>query len=285
MEFKQREILPRILKLIDIPEIIVLHGARQVGKTTLMKMLIDHLQQKNIHNIFYFDLEKADHFELCNKGDEEIIKYIHARTKSEKEKKFLFIDEIQYLDNPSSLLKIFYDHHKEEFKLFVSGSSSFSIKSKFKDSLVGRIIDFEIHGLSFLEFLQFKGLDYDLNSGSEFIHKELKELYREFVLYGSYPQVVLTNNLELKELYINGIIEKYIYKDIKDIARIREVDKFNNLIKFLASQSGQLVNINEISDTLNLSRPTLEKYLFILKIVLNDLNILLLCPLRKVKHP
>lgn len=265
--YKNREKLNEIIKFIDIPEIIVLHGARQVGKTTLMKMTMDYIKKNKNNDFFYFDLEKEEFLNLCNRGVEEIIKYIKGRTvaNNSEGKAFIFIDEIQYLNNPTSLLKLFYDHHKNNFKLIVSGSSSFAIKSKFKDSLVGRIIDLEIFGLSFKEFIDFKGLKYDLGSASELINSELKNLYLEYALYGSYPQIVLTENLELKEIYLKNIIEKYIYKDIGDLAEVKELEKFNNLIKFLASQSGELVNINELANTLNIARQTIEQYLFILE--------------------
>ncbi|MFH1232840.1 MAG: ATP-binding protein [Patescibacteria group bacterium] len=192
--------------------------------------------------------------------------YKRQKTNNNSENKtFIFIDEIQYLNNPTSLLKLFYDHYKNNFKLIVSGSSSFAIKSKFKDSLVGRIIDLEIFGLSFKEFLDFKGLKYDLASDSKLINSELKNIYLEYALYGFYPQVVLTDNLELKEIYLKNIIEKYIYKDIRDLAKVKDLEKFNNLIKLLASQSGELVNINELANTLNIARQTIEQYLFILE--------------------
>lgn len=258
------------IKLINIPEIIVLHGARQVGKTTLMKMTEDYLKENGDNDIFYFDLEKEEFLNLFNQGVEEIIKYIEGRKGRDKQlgpksKTFVFVDEIQYLDNPTGILKLFYDHYKDDYKLIVSGSSSFAIKSKFKDSLVGRIIDLEIFGLSFAEFLDFKGLKYNLSSDSELIESELKNIYSEYVLYGSYPQVVLTENLELKEIYLKGIIDKYIYKDIKDLAEVKDLKKFNSLVKFLASQAGELVNINELSDILNIARQTIEQYLFILE--------------------
>ncbi len=265
-DYKNREIFKKIIDYIEIPEIIVLHGARQVGKTTLMKMAIKYLENKNIDNIFYFDLEKEKYLDLCNKGYEEIIKYIEAKKKPQNNKKnYIFIDEIQYLNNPSGLLKILYDHYKNKYKLIVSGSSSFAVKSKFKDSLVGRVIDLEIFGLSFKEFLDFKNLKYNLTSNSELADSELKILYKEYALYGFYPQIVLTDNVQLKETYLNNIIEKYIYKDIKDLANIKNINKFNNLLKYLASQSGQLLNVNELSETLGIARQTIEEYLFILE--------------------
>lgn len=265
--YKNREKFAEVKKFLEIPEVVVLHGARQVGKTTLMRMTMDELQKSGQTNVFYFDLEKDEFLDLCNHGVEEILKYVKGRQVPEPigKKIYIFIDEIQYLDNPTGLIKIFYDHYKRDVKLFVSGSSSFAIKSKFKDSLVGRIIDLEIFGLSFKEFLDFKGLSYNLSSGSQLLNAELLGLFREYACYGAYPQVVLTDNLELKEIYLSGIIEKYIYKDIRNLAEIKELEKFNNLVKFLAAQAGGLVNINELSSTLKISRPTIEQYLFILE--------------------
>ncbi len=262
--YKNREIFQKIIDYTKIPEIIVLHGARQVGKTTLMKMTIEHLKKEGTDNIFYLDLEKEKYLELCNSGYQNIIKYAEARKQNNK-KTYIFIDEIQYLDNPSQLLKILYDHYKDNYKIIVSGSSSFAIKSKFKDSLVGRTIDLEIFGLSFEEFLDFKNLKYNLNSDSKLAHDELKELFKDYMLYGFYPQIVLTDNIELKETYLENIIDKYIYKDIKDLANIKNIKKFNTLLRYLASQCGQLLNVKELSETLGMARQTIEEYLFILE--------------------
>lgn len=263
-KYKNREIFPEILKLIDIPEIIVIHGSRQVGKTTLMKMTIERLEKNYNNDIFYLDLEKKEFLDLANQGVEEIIRYVKGK-KKKSGKTFLFIDEVQYLNNPSSLLKIFYDHYKEDFKLIVSGSSSFAIKSKFKDSLVGRTIDLELFGLSFKEYLDFKNLSYNLNSQSLLIHEELKRHFKDYLLFGAYPQVILADKLEFKQIYLNNIIEKYIYRDIKDLAQIKDLKKFNDLLRLLASQAGKLLNVNELANSLQIARQTIYQYLFILE--------------------
>lgn len=265
--YKQREIFGKLLKYMELPEIIAINGARQVGKTTLMRMLVEFLKNKGYDNIFFFDLERMEYLNLCNKGINEIIFYIQAKKGNidKGEKIYLFIDEIQYLDNPSSLLKLFYDEYKNLIKLIVSGSSSFAIKHKFKNSLVGRILDVELYGLSFNEFLDFKGHEYNLSERSELADKEISRFYEEYCLFGYYPQVVLADSKEQKEIYLNGIVDKYIYRDIRDLANIRNIPKFNNLLSYLASQVCGLVNINEISNTLKISRQTLEEYLFILE--------------------
>ena len=95
--------------------------------------------------------------------------------------------------------------------------------------------------------------------------QELKNLYREYVLYGGYPKVVLAPEIELKEKYLQQIVDTYVKRDIRDLARVRDVDKFNKLVETLAAQSGQLLNVVELSNVCRISMPTVEKYLFILE--------------------
>lgn len=266
MKIYPRKIIPSLEKCLKIPEIIVIHGARQTGKTTLLDILQTQLKEKIKHfNIVYFDLEDFELVDLCNSGVKSVINHLQARGADFKQKVYLFIDEIQYLNNPSSFLKLFYDQWKDKVKLIISGSSSFAIKSKFKDSLVGRTINFELFGLDFEEFLNFKELNYDLAVPDKIIIKELKKLFQEFIFYGSYPRIVLENSQEIKERLIKQIINTYIKKDIKDLANISDINKFNKLLKILACQSGSLLNILELSNTVGLARPTLENYLMILE--------------------
>ena len=95
--------------------------------------------------------------------------------------------------------------------------------------------------------------------------EELTAFYKEYALYGGYPKIVLEPNLELKDKYLQQIIDTYIKKDIKDLANIKEVDKFNRLVETLASQSGNLLDVTELANTCKLSKQTVENYLFILE--------------------
>ena len=145
----ERKIIKDIEKYLDLKEVLVIYGSRQVGKTTFLRYLMQHnLKQKNV---FYFDLERIDLLELCNQGPEAVYQYLLS--KGAKEKIYLIIDEIQYLDNPTNFIKLIHDHY-HQIKLIVSGSSTFEIKKKFKDSLVGRIVCFEMYPLSFEEFFE-----------------------------------------------------------------------------------------------------------------------------------
>jgi hypothetical protein len=262
----KRKIIDEILTFIDLEEIIVLHGARQVGKTHILLWLQNYLEDKK-ENTYFIDLEDSRFKKILDLGIDEFINHLKEEGVYPKDEKkvYIFIDEIQYLENPSNFLKLIADHCKN-IKLIVSGSSSFEIKNKFKDSLVGRTINFEIFNLSFEEFLLFKGYNYNQNQVfTEKKIEELKMLYKEFVLFGAYPKIALIDEIKVKEKRLQQIIDTYIKKDIKELANIDNIESFNRLIEILASQSGQIINVKELSDTCNLSVPTIEKYLFILE--------------------
>jgi hypothetical protein len=279
--FIKRKILPHISNFLNYKEALVIYGARQVGKTTIMKMLINEL--KTINNIpeeaiFYFDLEDLEMLELCNQGVDHLIRYIDARTSyssssslassNSKGKIYLFIDEIQYLNNASSFIKLMVDNHSDRFKLVVSGSSVLDIKSKIKQSLVGRIVTFEILGLDFEEFLWFKKKKINLDKIADTdkkTQKELKQLFEEFIIFGAYPRVALISNLDNRRYYLKELIQTYIKKDIRDIGKIRNIMKFNNFLRILADQAGNLLNIDELASSIGIARETVYDYLILLE--------------------
>jgi predicted AAA+ superfamily ATPase len=166
-------------------------------------------------------------------------------------------------------LKYIYDEY-ENIKFIVSGSSTLDIRWKMKDSLAWRLLKFDIFPLSFEEFLIFKWKDnlaklvwktQDL----DIINNDLKFYYKEYAKYWWYPKVVLANYAEIKEEYLKQIYGTYIQKDIKDIWKIREVDKFNKVLKLFANQSWNLVNSREISKTIWVSVNTLNEWIFLLE--------------------
>jgi len=265
----RRKIIDKINQFLATNETIVLHGARQVGKTFIMRYLKNFLEEKK-ETTHFIDLEDSRFVRILDKGGDEFMRYLKEEgfdpaLFNERRKLFVFIDEIQYLANPSPFLKLLADHYSQ-IKLIVSGSSSFNIKQKFSDSLVGRTVNFEIFPLCFEEFLMFKGEHFDqkhIYTAKK--RDELLSLYDDYILSGGYPKIVLTSQKVMKEKYLQQIIDTYVKKDIRDLAEIKDINKFNRLLEILASQSGQLLNVVELANTLGMMKPTVERYLFLLE--------------------
>lgn len=266
----KRNVVDEIVNYLHTDDIIVIHGARQVGKTSILMYLQDQLESAG-ERTYFIDLEDSRFVSTLDKGVDEFVTYLGEQGfdlsvfKKSGKKLSVLIDEIQYLANPSSFLKLLADHHRY-LKVIVSGSSSFEMKSKFKDSLVGRTVNFEIYPLSFREFLLFRNIPFiPAERYTEKKTAELKSLFTEFAMYGGYPKIVLTPEVSMKERYLQQIVDTYIRKDIRDLAEIKDVNKFNRLLEVLASQSGNLLNVSELCVTCSLSRETVERYLFLLE--------------------
>jgi predicted AAA+ superfamily ATPase len=163
--------------------------------------------------------------------------------------------------------------------LIVSGSSAFYIDKKFKDSLVGRKKIFQLNTLSIRDFLIFKERadilpylpqKFSLKNISLlkrfplFLKRDLEALVEELIIYGAYPRVVLAKDPAEKIAALEEIATTYVKKDILE-ADIKEGEKYYDLFKILSSQVGQQVNANELANTLNLSRPTINHYLYIMQ--------------------
>lgn len=258
----KRKLVDKILRYLDPKDVIVILGARQVGKTTLLKYLLEsHIRE----NVFYFDLEIQLLLDLCNNGPESVYAYLLQKGAEQKKRIYLLIDEIQYMDNPSRFIKVFHDHYNN-VKLIVSGSSTFEIRRKFKESLAGRTVTFELYPLNFEEFLLFKNKNYKLTkNNAQAINEELIVLAEEFIKYGGYPKIVLEEDEEKKYTYLSQIINTYIRKDIRDLGNIRNISLFNKLIEVLASQSAQLLNVSELASRLGINRETIIDYLDLLE--------------------
>ncbi|OHB29381.1 MAG: hypothetical protein A2X79_05935 [Desulfuromonadaceae bacterium GWB2_53_15] len=274
----KRSGLATIIRFLDGPEVIVITGMRQVGKTSIIRLALDSLPEGS--KSFYLDLEDMNLLDICNKGADSLVGYLKLLGADFSGRVVVAIDEIQYLKNPSNLLKHLHDHHPQ-IKLLVSGSSSLEIRSKFSDSLAGRKVLFELDTLSFNEFLLFRdpnALRVKENAGSladtvangpnehaTLSGSILAPHLADYLVWGGFPGVTLHAEAERKQALLRDIHTSYIRKDIKDIANIEDVMGYNRLLQLLAGQCGNLVNINELSVTVGLSINTVKKYLFLLE--------------------
>ena len=278
-----RHLMNKIEEWLETEHILLITGSRQVGKTSLLYLLIQKLVRRGFsrQHIYYFDLEDFDLLDTCNQGYRSFVQYLRTLGEDFSEPCYVFIDEIQYLNEPSNFLKLLHDHAKN-IKIICSGSSSLDIQRKFKDSLVGRKLVFELFPLSFDEFLIFKQQQpllnvigkYNLNNlkaGREiedvlpiFVN-DFEHYFDEYIRFGGYPAGVLEQNYERKIFLLNEIYQTYIRKDINQLFTIENVTAFNKLIRLLGQQIGQLVNLKELATSTTASWRTIENYLFILE--------------------
>ena len=287
-----REILRIIWEWIDDTRVIVLVGARQVGKTSILYLLMKRLIDRGINpeSVFYFDLEDFELLNLFNDGVPSLMRYLETQGVDPDQRSYIFVDEIQYMEDPSNFLKLMADHHRN-LKFVCSGSSTLEVRKKFTDSLAGRKVVFEIPTLSFREYLAFKGeetllrvmesgRDIAASSGTgdnlaslisvaepplDIHRKQLQEHYEEYVIYGGYPAVVLESQRDRKFRLLRDIYESYVRKDINQLFTVENVTAFNDLVRLMALQIGNLINLHEVTTSLSISRPTVEKYLFVLE--------------------
>jgi len=151
----------------------------------------------------------------------------------------------------------------------VSGSSSLEITQN-SEFLTGRKVDFEIDGISFFEYITYASpliykkctLDEIFEMG--FNVDDIKIHLLNYLNYGSYPEVLITTNVEKRKIILKEIISTYVSKDIAGFMKVAEIGSFNNLLKLLASQIGNLVNKSETGNVLQLDHRKLNHFLDIL---------------------
>ena len=176
---------------------------------------------------------------------------------------FVFLDEIQRRDNAGLFLKGIYDRGLPH-KLIVSGSGSLELKEKIQESLAGRKRIFRLNTVSF-----FKWIDYLTNYQyqgklAQYLSlnpEKTKEYLDQYLNFGGYPRVILAASLEEKSAILNEILTSYLEKDIRYLGVERE-EIFRSLLKLIASQTSQLVNHQNLSQTLGTTQVTVKKYLW-----------------------
>lgn len=248
-KLKNRHILDVLIENLQNELILGLIGSRQVGKSSILYLLIDRLLKNKINptNIFYFNLDDLKLHELF-KSIPDFLQFLG----DEKEQKYVFIDEIQRLDSPGLFLKEVFDL-KRKIKIIYSGSSQLEIKAKTREHLVGRARIFLINRLSFSEYLEFASPITKMDA------------LEQIMIYGSYPAVAKeTGSLE-KKLRLRDIYQSYIQKDLTDFLQLDKVDGFNKMLVQLANQIGDLLNIHSLSNSLAINRNEIERYLDILE--------------------
>lgn len=264
----KRKLYKKLVQHLSKKEVTILTGARQTGKSTLLHDLKKHCQKEGIPEVF-INLENKALLAELNANPLNLLAYLPNQEK----KTVVFLDEIQYLSDPSNFLKLVYDEFHEIIKIVASWSSAFYIDSKFKDSLAGRKRIFQLLTCDFEDFLKLQGKDYLWNEviriKEQPLSKSLKlDLLRleweAYILYGGYPAIITEPSIPEKIEMLKEIRDSFVKRDIVE-SGVQNETVFYRLFQILASQTGQLVNMNELSNTLKSRNETIQNYLEVME--------------------
>ena len=268
-EFK-RDYYTQIIDNMRFPQIIALVGLRRIGKTVLIKQVMKELFQKvDKLNIGYISFDDKD-FQKYEIAD-ELINYFLTFSNA-KQKRYLFLDEIQKIPDWPDLLKNLYDTEKN-IKIIVSGSSSLEMK-EYKETLAGRIITIALPIFTFSEFVRYFGLkstisaeglmrEYDLNCLVE--KEKYSALFESYLAKGAFPELLdISDDTFIKRYIKESIVEKVI-ADISRFIKPRREDIVNDMMVIFSRNTARLFEINNVAGALGIDRNATANYINTLK--------------------
>lgn len=253
----------------DDNQALILIGPRQTGKTSILSLIKDKLTKQNAL-ILSLNAEKSNDI-LHLDSFSSFISFLKTYNAHNK-KAFVFIDELQKMNHPTKLLKLIYDELPLT-KIIATGSSSLEIFDRLsEESLAGRKRIFYVYPLSFAEFLLFRypnifpqWQNMEKTKTTQIILPEIVSAWHDFAVCGGYPRPSLAMEQEIRIEELEEIYNSYLQKDIAGILRKDEKAAFAKFVILLSAQNGQLLNINELSNTLSLARSTIQRFIFILQ--------------------
>jgi len=262
----KRRLYSALIEHLPKKQITLMVGARQVGKTTLLRQVREFLKAEK-QPVFFLSLEDRQTLVLLNENPKNLFQLIPAATPGER--MVVLIDEIQYLDNPSNFLKFHYDTAEDRIKFVVTGSSHFYIDQKFEDSMAGRKRIFELPVLGLEEVLLFRGLDElvpFVGAGQiPLLYKdEIMRHFYDYLIYGGYPEVVLAASHSERKEILRELRNSYAKKDAEE-AGLQHPELYLKLMKVAADQIGDLFNINALASELSADNKTLKNYLWVMQ--------------------
>ena len=234
-----RQLEDRLKSLMYKGKAIVLIGARQTGKTTLLHELV-----KSGKNVQWLD---ADDISIRNMIGELTIARLQTLFAQND---IIVVDEAQRVENIGIQMKLITDH-LPQVQLFISGSSAFELANKVNEPLTGRKWEYQLYPFSFNELQKHFGM-----------WNEIRNLPIRLV-YGSYPDVV--NNAGNEKFVLSQLTNSYLYKDILEWERIKHPDKLVKLLQALAYQVGSEVSYSELAVIVGIDKATVDKYINLLE--------------------
>ena len=239
----KRHVYNQLVNDLNRPEVSIILGPRQVGKTFLLKELESDAQARGLRTRYY-NLELPYDLQAFNKDDRDLL---HMLTT---DLDVVFIDEFHYLPNASKIFKSVYDAGGKT-KIVATGSSAIEMHKHLKESLAGRRLAVRLMPLSFAEYKQ-RGKDY-------------RTLLNEYLTFGGLPELIHHDAPEEKIRLLNEILETYIQKDIKSLIREENIRAFNSLLYLLAERQGSLISLGGLANDIGLTARTLERHISIME--------------------
>jgi len=278
---KKRFIYHKIKKYLEHKNALVITGMRQVGKTTLMKQVFEEVQNPKL----WFDFDNPlDTLYFENIDYDGIYKTLLKEVGRTDKRLFVFIDEIQNLPEITKIIKYLID--KYNVKFIVTGSSNYYLKNLFPESLSGRKFLFILPSMNFKEYLYFNNKLTSVNDSNEDVsidtylkkytiteYKKYEDDYKNFLEYGGYPEVVVTEDTVTKKEILRNIFASFFEKDLRLLADIKDIRELRDLILLLVPRTGNILDITKISSELGINRVKVYDYLeflqgvFLLKLI------------------
>ena len=253
-----RDIFQKLIKNLNSKHIQVLHGIRRSGKSSLFKLMINHLSENiDPQEILYINLDDP-FFTKYSNDPTSFYEIIQAAKKlTQKEIKYLFLDEVQAIYGWEKYVKSVYDSNVFK-KIFITGSNSTLLSGEFAMLLTGRYISTKVHPLSFKEILQINGIKNYLELNKQ-LPKVLK-LIDDMMLYGSFVEVYQIQD-DLKREVLSSYYETILLKDCIANNQIRDIKGFKELSFYSISNITSLYSYSSLSKALTLNDKSIKEYI------------------------
>jgi len=242
MYFPQQQ-LENLRSFVQPGKVIVIYGARRVGKTTLLKKFVEDLDREQFLFVNGDDITARQFLE--SQSIENLKDFVGMH-------QYLIVDEAQYVRNVGLNLKLIVDHIPG-IQVIATGSSSFDLAQNIGEPLTGRRFVLKLFPLAQLEISRLEKKN------------ETAANLENRLIYGSYPEVITLRDNKLREEYLRELIASYLFKDILALEGIRFSEKLVRLLQLLAFQIGNEVSLSEIGRQLAMSKNTVERYLDLLE--------------------
>ena len=241
MMLRSRKYIDSINYWLNKDKVVVMYGARQVGKSTILEILAQEVKKMKI-----LSCENSIVVNALTSNDPNQIKLLFDDAE------IVALDEAQKIVNIGSILKYIYDNKDLDYKIIATGSSSFELSNKITEPLTGRNIKIKVYPYSLSELVS--------NMSGQWVLENLDNL----LVYGSYPEVVEASMRE-KQTLLNNLASDYLYQDILQHERLKNSSILLKLLKALALQLGSEVSYNELGNMLGITSKTVERYIDLLE--------------------